>query len=144
MASNNNALMLTQASSVWAAAANSESALQVQLNALQAQQKTLQAQLSRAKTELDKLKKVKKPTAAQKRQMDVQQLSINRLSDQLKAATTKLTTVQNEYYERTGQYDKLLTGENRDAFMALNSLFKQYGLESLAGRIYEYVKNGYG
>jgi len=28
--------------------------------------------------------------------------------------------------------------------MALNSLFSQYGLGSLAGKIYDYVKNGYG
>ena len=155
MASIDNALLLAQASSTWATAANmargtlpgaisSESALQVQLKALQAQQKMLQTQLSRAKTALDKLKKIKKPTAAQKRQMAMQEASIKRLDAQLKAATTKLTTVQNKYYEQTGQYDKLLTGENRDAFMALNSLFKQYGLESLAGKIYEYVKNGYG
>lgn len=155
MAAWNEALMLAQASSTWATAANiargnligsvsSDAALQVQLNALKAQQKTYQTQLSRAKSALDKLKKVKKPTAAQKRQIAMQTASIKRIEASLKATTAKLTTVQNKYYESTGQYDKLLTGENRDAFMALNSLFKQYGLESLAGKIYDYVKNGYG
>lgn len=48
-----------------------------------------------------------------------------------------------KYYTSTGQYEKLLKGESRDAFLAVNALFKSYGLESLAGKIYEYVKNGY-
>jgi hypothetical protein len=143
---------LVAASSTWASlqkatlpgSVDPGSALQVQLKALQAQQKSYQSQLSKAKAALAKLKKIKKPTAAQKRQIAMQTASIKRLEASLKSTTTKLTTVQNKYYESTGQYDKLLTGENRDAFMALNSLFKQYGLESLAGKIYEYVKNGYG
>lgn len=36
-----------------------------------------------------------------------------------------------------------LTGANRDAFIALNSLFSSYGLGSLAGKIYSYIVNGY-
>lgn len=52
--------------------------------------------------------------------------------------------LQNKVYEVGGQYDKLLKGENRDAFLALKSLFGQYGLDSLAGKIYDYVKQGYG
>jgi len=51
--------------------------------------------------------------------------------------------IQNKYWETTGQYDKLLAGTERDAFMAVNALFKNYGLESLAGKIFDYVKNGY-
>lgn len=51
--------------------------------------------------------------------------------------------IQNQYWETTGQYDKLLAGTERDAFMAVNALFKNFGLESLAGKIFEYVKNGY-
>ncbi|WAB09275.1 hypothetical protein SEA_STELLA_14 [Streptomyces phage Stella] len=155
MALLNEAAMMAQAASTWATAAtvkqnnlmgtvSSDAALQVQLNALKAQQKVQQKQLAAAKANLDKLKKIKKPTAAQKRQMAMQSATIKRVEAQLKATTTKLTTVQNKYYEQSGQYDKLLTGENRDAFMALNSLFQQYGLGSLAGKIYEYVKNGYG
>ena len=68
----------------------------------------------------------------------------------LKLAQSQLSTVQanlkaapGKYYEQTGQYEKALTGDNRDAFIAVKALFKQYGLESLAGKIYEYVKNGY-
>lgn len=118
------------------------SALQVQLKALQAQQKQLQKQLAGAKAQAAKYKG--KKDAKSKRAYAMAQVTIKRVDAQLKAATTKLTTVQNKYYEASGQYDKLLTGENRDAFMALNSLFQQYGLGSLAGKIYDYVKNGYG
>jgi hypothetical protein len=51
---------------------------------------------------------------------------------------------QNSVYEISGQYDKLLKGANRDAFLALKSMFGQMGLGSLAGKIYDYVKQGYG
>lgn len=36
-----------------------------------------------------------------------------------------------------------LTGSQRDAYAALNSLFSSYGLGSLAGKIFDYVKNGF-
>lgn len=36
-----------------------------------------------------------------------------------------------------------LTGANRDAAVALTQLFKSYGLESLAPRILDYIKQGY-
>lgn len=52
--------------------------------------------------------------------------------------------LQNKYYEVSGQFEKLLTGANRDAFAALKSMFNNYGLGSLAGKIYEYAKQGYG
>ncbi len=51
--------------------------------------------------------------------------------------------VQTDYYKATGQYDKLLSGTDRDAFAAITALFSSYGLESLAGKVYDYVKNGY-
>lgn len=60
------------------------------------------------------------------------------------ASIKKQGTLQNSVYEASGQYDKLLKGDNRDAFLALKSLFGQYGLGSLAGKIYDYVKQGYG
>lgn len=50
---------------------------------------------------------------------------------------------QNEIYKVTGQYDKLLQGTDRDAYAAVSALFKSYGLDSLAGKVYDYVKNGY-
>jgi hypothetical protein len=47
-------------------------------------------------------------------------------------------------YVHSGQYEKLLGDPGtRDAFNALRSLFNNYGLGSLAPKIYEYVKNGY-
>jgi len=61
----------------------------------------------------------------------------------IKDLTTKTTDLQNKVYEETGQYDKLLQGEGRDAFLALKTVFENYGLGSLAGKIYDFVKNGY-
>lgn len=60
------------------------------------------------------------------------------------ASIAKQKTLQNTVYEASGQYDKLLQGENRDAFLALKTLFNGFGLGSLAGKIYDYVKQGYG
>lgn len=51
--------------------------------------------------------------------------------------------LQTDYYKVTGQYDKLLSGTDRDAYAAITALFSSYGLESLAGKVYDYVKNGY-
>lgn len=87
-----------------------------------------------------------------------QQLKNKNTSPALKAALSKRlastqrlldtqakanTNTQNEIYKVTGQYDKLLTGENRDAFAAVQALFSSYGLDSLSGKIYDFVKNGY-
>ena len=62
----------------------------------------------------------------------------------LKTATIDQGTAQNLLYKAQGQYDKLLEGPNRDAFLALQSLFNGFGLGSLAGKIYDFVKQGYG
>lgn len=62
----------------------------------------------------------------------------------LATAQANVAPAQNAVYQATGQYDKLLQGENRDAFMALQTIFNSYGLGSLAGRIYDFVKQGYG
>lgn len=51
---------------------------------------------------------------------------------------------QKKLYEVTGQFDKFLEGENRDAFLAVKAIFSQYGLGSLASKIFEYVQQGYG
>lgn len=63
---------------------------------------------------------------------------------QLTAAQSATGQLQNRVYETTGQYDKLLTDANRDAFLALQSMFNGFGLGSLAPKIYEYAKQGYG
>lgn len=60
------------------------------------------------------------------------------------ASDANIVKLQNKYYEASGQYEKLLTGANRDAFAALSTLFAGYGLGSLAPKIYEYAKQGYG
>jgi hypothetical protein len=44
---------------------------------------------------------------------------------------------------KTADPFKSLTGPNRDAAVALTALFKQYGLESLAPRIIDFIKQGY-
>lgn len=62
----------------------------------------------------------------------------------LATAQANVVSAQNVYYEKSGQYDKLLQGANRDAFAALSSLFNGYGLGSLAPKIYEFAKQGYG
>lgn len=43
----------------------------------------------------------------------------------------------------TPTWDQRLTGDQRNAYAALQSLFKTYGLDSLAPRILEYVQKGY-
>lgn len=60
------------------------------------------------------------------------------------ASDANIVKLQNKYYEASGQYEKLLEGANRDAFAALSTLFAGYGLGSLAPKIYEYAKQGYG
>lgn len=68
---------------------------------------------------------------------------VNNLSGEITKWKNASNDTRNKIYFRNGQYDKLLTGSNRDAFLALETVFKQYGLGSLAGKIYDYVKNGY-
>lgn len=59
-------------------------------------------------------------------------------------STAQQGKLQNKVYEASGQYEKLLEGENRDAYASLKSLFNQFGLGSLAPKIYEFAKQGYG
>lgn len=40
-------------------------------------------------------------------------------------------------------WESKLTGPQRDAYAAIVSLFRGYGLESLSNKIFDYVKNGY-
>lgn len=42
-----------------------------------------------------------------------------------------------------GSFEDQLHGADRDAFVALNSLFTSYGLASLAPKIFSYIQNGY-
>jgi hypothetical protein len=114
-------------------------------------QTVLTAQMNRAKAMIDRInsqiKALKAPDKAKNPAgYSNYQKTLAALQKNLKVQTDLMGTLQtrqNQIYADTGQYEKLLTGENRDAFLALNSVFKQYGLETLAGKIYEYVKNGY-
>jgi hypothetical protein len=69
---------------------------------------------------------------------------LNRFEDRRDQARKARTRLQKRKLEITGQYDKLLKGQNRDAYSALVALFNTYGLGSLAGKIYDYAKQGYG
>lgn len=116
-------------------------ALQMQLKLYQTQQAQYQKQLAGMTGQIQQLQK--KGDKASKRLLGQLEVRQKALQNSLNALGPRITSTQNKYYQASGQYDKLLTGANRDAFMALTSLFKNYGLGSLAGKIYDYVKNGY-
>lgn len=105
---------------------------QADLKSLQAQLKVFQAQNSIAKK---KNKKHSGDPAIEKK--------IAALQKQIDALNKSIPDLENKYYVASGQYEKLLTGADRNAYLATQALFKTYGLESLAGKIYDYVKNGY-
>ena len=115
----------------------------------------LELQLSQLQDSMNRLSKqndaLTKQAAKLKGKTDRKSKALlSRINAQYQANKARYTTykerfasTQTKYYEATGQYDKLLTGTNRDAFLAIKTLFKSYGLDSLAGKIYDYVKNGY-
>lgn len=127
--------------SPWYSQGDSSVALQIQLKMYKVRQKSQQQLLKSQQAQLNKLKG--KTDNASKAAAGRLQASINFTQKSLNEITTKVNSTQNKYYQTTGQYDKLLTGANRDAFMALQTLFKGYGLDALAGKIFDYVKNGY-
>lgn len=90
----------------------------------------------------------KKLTGAQKAsltaQIKAQQALVATQTKIQSTSATQQAALQTRYYEVSGQYEKLLTGESRDAYAALKAMFNNYGLGSLAGKIYEYAKQGYG
>lgn len=124
-----------------AAAAQAKlAATKAQLAFGQASLKQLQNQLKALKRPSDKdkagLAKYNQTLAKYKLAVDVQTAKVN-------TYTKSVGDLQNKVYEVTGQYDKLLTGANRDAFLALSTIFKSYGLDTLAPKVYDYVKQGY-
>lgn len=130
-----------QSTMPWYTKGNNQVIIQAQLKMYQARQKSEQALLKSQQAQLARLKgRTDKGSIGSATRLEA---SIKHTQQQLNDITSKVNTTQNKYYEVTGQYDKLLTGTNRDAFMALETLFKGYGLDSLAGKIYSYVKNGY-
>lgn len=121
---------------------------------------TSQQQLDKAKKEKglndQKLKllraqesALKKPNTHDKAAVAAYNKRKAQYESQIKVLQTKNTVLgksipglQNKVYEDTGQYDKLLTGSNRDAYLAVKTLFDSYGLGTLADKIYKYVKDG--
>ncbi len=99
--------------------------------------KSLQEQAKRKGLSADQKKKLNAQIAVQKR-------LATEAKQRFTTAGKSISGLQNKYYEVSGQYEKLLTGENRDAYASLKSLFNQFGLGSLAPKIYEYAKQGYG
>lgn len=113
--------------------------LEFQISAINSSISRYNSQLESYKKQLDRLKN----TPADNRTRAAIQAQMKFLNDKLGVAKSSLATKQNSLYQQTGQYEKLLQGTERDAFMAINALFKSYGLDSLAGKIFDYVKNGY-
>lgn len=85
--------------------------------------------------------KSKKLTAAQRAEI-TRRLNVTR--ETLATANIDAGKAQNLAWQAKGEYTRLLEGGNRDAFMALQAMFSQMGLGSLAGKIFGYVKQGYG
>lgn len=119
-----------------------EAKFQDQMKRLDAQTRAIQRRLAAVNNQIERLKGKKDATSKARLAQAV--AARKAAASQLKAIGAQKVTTQNRYYQKTGQYDQLLEGENRDAYLALSTLFRQFGLSSLAGKIYEYVKNGYG
>lgn len=117
-------------------------ATQIQMKAAEARMR--QAQKALAKIDAQIKKYTGKSDARSKKLLASAKANRGRFSKQLQTTTSLFADAQKKYFVATGQYNRLLTGGARDAYMALNSLFSQYGLGSLAGKIYDFVKNGYG
>ena len=119
---------------------------QQKLNAAKAQQKSNEARLKILKINQSHLKKPDPKNyaavARYKAQVAAYNAKYKALSANNAALVKTIPTLQNKVYEETGQYDKLLTGTDRDAFLALKTVFEGYGLGTLADKIYNYVKNG--
>lgn len=118
-----------------AANAQTERMLQLQIKQASSQVTTLQGQLKALKAP----SRDSKAYAGYSKRKAQLTASLSKAQAGAKNLNAKLSNL----YTSSGQYEKLLTGGTRDAFLAVQSLFKSYGLESLAGKIYEYVKNGY-
>jgi hypothetical protein len=128
-----------------AAAANIKlSAAKAKASSSTAQLKTRNAQLAAQKKAITAKGISAKTKANRQRAYDnaVKQTKLATTANQ--ALIKAQTSAQNKYYTATGQYDKLLQGANRDAYLALQSLFNGFGLGSLAPKIFDFAKQGYG
>lgn len=96
--------------------------------------------IARFKAALAAEQKKKKPNSARIKFFKAQ---IEKVTKEVGHWRDEIAATQNKIYVREGKYEKLLSGSERDAYLAINALFKTYGLESLAGKIYDFVKKGY-
>lgn len=101
---------------------------------------TGKANAGRFAAELAAEKAKKRPNSAR---IKFFEQSLKKVNSEVAHWQSEIAATQNKIYMREGQYEKLLTGQDRDAYMAINALFKSYGLETLAPKIFDYVKNGY-
>lgn len=115
--------------------------LELQLEQLKSSMTRLQVQVTGVNAQIAALRRQSDPKS--KARVAALNARLKAYQSQLKSTSEKFNDTQTKHYEATGQYDKLLEGSNRDAFLAIKTLFKSYGLETLAGKIYDYVKNGY-
>lgn len=113
-----------------------EVTLKFKLDVLNRDARTIKAQIDRLTARVNH----KSTSATQKKRM---QAELDGLWKRIGKVRTEAKQVQNDYWKETGQYEKLLAGTERDAFAAISALFKSYGLDSLAPKIYDFVKNGY-
>lgn len=120
-------------------ALNPQQQIELQLKALDASIKSMRAKNDAMKRVLAKLGN--SPADRRRKAMINVQWKLNNTN--LGKANEDRAKKQNTLWEMTGDYEKLLAGTERDAFMAINALFKQYDLGGLAGKIFEFVKNGY-
>lgn len=118
-----------------------EQQFELQIRGLKSSMDKLRKTVDSLKAQAAKLKG--KDDRASKVKLTAIEAQLKAYNARLEGASKKFNDAHTKYYEATGQYDKLLKGTNRDAFLAIKTLFKSYGLETLASKIYDYVKNGY-
>lgn len=106
--------------------------------------KTANAKIAAAQSRLKHTKVSDSQRRAIQSQIAKQKAYVTAQTHMRQVSINAQTGLQNKVYEAGGQYEKLLTGANRDAYASLKALFNQFGLGSLAPKIYEYAKQGYG
>ena len=98
--------------------------------------------LKSKKKQIDSLNAQKRKVKDARRRAAID-ASIDKVRKSMGWYQDEIASTQNKIYAREGQYEKLLKGSERDAYLAVSALFKSYGLTSLAPKIFDYVKNGY-
>lgn len=122
--------------------------LNQQLAQYQAEINTLTAQIKQATEQAARAAKATRPGGAKAYKPGGGAAEVARnlavLKTRLLGMQSRYKATQKTLYETTGQFEQFLKGNDRDAFLAVKSLFNQFGLGSLANKIYDYVKEGYG